>query len=504
MLWWSWGGYAWLTSVVDPEEGAVRIVIFAAMAALLVAALSVPGAFDDDALAFALAYGIVRIAHIALFLLASRRRARAAPVGDRPRRRHDDRRQPALVASATDGGVQAAPLDASRSLLDMGLPYLFWAEGWQLVPAHFAERHGLILIIALGESIVAIGVGSNAVVDVGVVVAATLGIAIAAALWWIYFDVTVWVAERRLSEAEPGGASRTSSRATRTRTCTWRWWPGIVLLALGMKKTLEHVGDPLETVPAVALVGGVATYLLALVAFRWRLLHTLSRPRTIAAVAAARPPAARARGACLRDGHGARRRPLRGDRLRGRPVRRVPRPHPARARPRQLGERGGHGVSEKLWAPWRLEYVADAGRQETCVFCDEAAGKLGDESLVVARGERAFVLLNKFPYSSGHLMVATVRHVAELADLEPDEVAELHALAVAAIEALRRVYGPDAFNVGLNLGAVAGGSISGHLHQHVVPRWAGDTNFMPVLADVKVVPEHLVATRGRLREAWPV
>ena len=106
-------------------------------------------------------------------------------------------------------------------------------------------------------------------------------------------------------------------------------------------------------------------------------------------------------------------------------------------------------MSEKLWAPWRLEYIADAGRQETCVFCDEAAGKLGDESLVVARGERAFVLLNKFPYASGHLMVAPVRHVAELADLEADEVAELHALAVAAIEALRRVYGPDAFNVGL-------------------------------------------------------
>ena len=150
-------------------------------------------------------------------------------------------------------------------------------------------------------------------------------------------------------------------------------------------------------------------------------------------------------------------------------------------------------MSEKLWAPWRLEYIADAGRQETCVFCDEAAGRFGDESLVVARGERTFALLNKFPYASGHLMVAPVRHVAEL-----------HALAVAAIEALRRVYGPDAFNIGLNLGAVAGGSISGHLHQHVVPRWAGDTNFMPVLADVKVVPEHLVATRARLRGAWPV
>jgi ATP adenylyltransferase len=156
---------------------------------------------------------------------------------------------------------------------------------------------------------------------------------------------------------------------------------------------------------------------------------------------------------------------------------------------------------DRLWAPWRLEYVAEAGGRSSCVFCDEAADTLGDASLVVARGERAFVLLNKFPYASGHLMVATTRHVAELGRLEPDEAAEIHRLTVRAVDALRSVYRPDAFNVGLNLGEVAGGSISGHLHQHVVPRWSGDTNFMPVLADVKVVPEHLLATRERLREA---
>ena len=156
---------------------------------------------------------------------------------------------------------------------------------------------------------------------------------------------------------------------------------------------------------------------------------------------------------------------------------------------------------EKLWAPWRLEYVAEAGAQQSCVFCDEAAGLLGETSLVIARGERAFALLNKFPYSSGHLMVATQRHVADLGELDPDEVAEIHRLTVDAIAALRRLYRPEAFNVGWNLGEVAGGSISGHLHQHVVPRWSGDTNFMPVLADVKVLPEHLLATRERLREA---
>jgi ATP adenylyltransferase len=159
-------------------------------------------------------------------------------------------------------------------------------------------------------------------------------------------------------------------------------------------------------------------------------------------------------------------------------------------------------VTRKLWAPWRLEYVAEAGSQAGCVFCAEARDELGAESLVVARAEHGFVLLNKFPYSSGHVMVAPVRHVAELGDLSSAEVADLHRLTTEAIDALRRAHRPDAFNVGWNLGEIAGGSISGHLHEHVVPRWAGDTNFMPVLADVKVLPEHLLATRERLRDAW--
>jgi ATP adenylyltransferase len=159
-------------------------------------------------------------------------------------------------------------------------------------------------------------------------------------------------------------------------------------------------------------------------------------------------------------------------------------------------------VTQPIWAPWRLEYIGEAGTTETCVFCAEAAGDLGADSMLVARGAHAFVLLNKFPYSSGHLMVATLRHVGELYQLGADEAAEIHVLTTRAIDALRRVYAPDAFNVGWNLGEVAGGSISGHLHEHVVPRWAGDTNFMPVLADIKVVPEHLLATRERLREAW--
>ena len=160
-------------------------------------------------------------------------------------------------------------------------------------------------------------------------------------------------------------------------------------------------------------------------------------------------------------------------------------------------------MTRQLWAPWRLEYISEADSQDGCVFCAEAADERGAQSLAVHRGDLAFVLLNKFPYSSGHLMVASLRHIGELAELTTDEAAELHELTTQAIAALRAVYAPDAFNVGWNLGQVAGGSISGHLHEHVVPRWSGDTNFMPVLADIKVVPEHLIATRDRLLAGWP-
>ena len=156
----------------------------------------------------------------------------------------------------------------------------------------------------------------------------------------------------------------------------------------------------------------------------------------------------------------------------------------------------------QLWAPWRLAYVQEAATAEGCVFCQEAHGELGRASLVVHRGERAIVLLNKFPYSSGHLMVAPLRHIAALGDLDPEEAAEIHALTVQGIAALDASSSPDGFNVGWNLGAVAGGSIAAHLHQHVVPRWRGDTNFMPVLADIKVLPEHLESTRIRLADAW--
>ena len=159
-------------------------------------------------------------------------------------------------------------------------------------------------------------------------------------------------------------------------------------------------------------------------------------------------------------------------------------------------------VTRQLWAPWRLEYVQAADEPAGCVFCLARDGD-DDERLVVHRGARAFVVLNKFPYSSGHVMIAPARHVGELGDLDDDEALEIHRLATGALAALAATLGPDGHNLGWNLGRVAGAGVVDHVHLHVVPRWAGDTNFMPVLADVKVLPEHLSATRRKLADAWP-
>jgi ATP adenylyltransferase len=159
-------------------------------------------------------------------------------------------------------------------------------------------------------------------------------------------------------------------------------------------------------------------------------------------------------------------------------------------------------VTRPLWAPWRLEYVQSADEETGCVFCAALDG--GDEeSFVVHRGRSAFVLLNKYPYSSGHFMVAPRRHVGEFGALDDDEVTAIHGMADGGMRALSAIYRPDGFNLGWNLGRVAGAGVVDHVHLHVVPRWSGDTNFMPVLADVKVLPEHLAATRARLAEAWP-
>jgi ATP adenylyltransferase len=157
-------------------------------------------------------------------------------------------------------------------------------------------------------------------------------------------------------------------------------------------------------------------------------------------------------------------------------------------------------MTKQLWAPWRLEYIQAADDAEGCPLC--IAAESDPDGLVVHRGERALVVMNKFPYSSGHVMVAPIRHVGDFAGLDRDEALEVHELAGKAIAALRAVYAPEGFNLGWNMGRVAGAGIVDHVHQHVVPRWGGDTNFMPVLADVKVLPEHLLESRRRLAEAW--
>jgi ATP adenylyltransferase len=158
---------------------------------------------------------------------------------------------------------------------------------------------------------------------------------------------------------------------------------------------------------------------------------------------------------------------------------------------------------ERLWAPWRLEYVQNADKQDGCIFCAAAASDDDEAQLVVHRGEHAFVLLNKFPYASGHLLVAPYRHELNFGDLDEAEILEIHRLGAQGLEALAATYAPEGYNLGWNIGRIAGAGIPDHGHLHVVPRWGGDTNFMPVLADVKVIPEHLSATWAHLTAAWP-
>ena len=281
VLWWAWAGYAWLTSVIDPEAGPVRLVFFAAMASMLIAAICVPEAFGDLALAFALAIGFFRVAHIALFAIAG---------SEEPNLARSVRSLAVFTAiavgllaaaSAFDGIPQAA-LWVLALALDFGGPYFFGVEGWQLVPGHFAERHGLIIIIALGESIVEIGAGAAGHLDLGIGTAAVLGVGVTAALWWLYFDVVALVSARRLSEAEPGRVQNALARDSYSYLHLLLVG-GIVLAAFGMKTALAHTGSHLHWVPAFALLGGLALYLLGLVAFRWRHVHTLNRNKVLLA-----------------------------------------------------------------------------------------------------------------------------------------------------------------------------------------------------------------------------
>jgi low temperature requirement protein LtrA len=289
-LWWAWAAYAWLTNEIEADEDLPRLAMFSSMTAMLIAALAVPNAFGDDGVIFGCAYFAVRVMHIVLFAQAtphlsvheaSVRLARTAIPA------------PALLIAAgfLDGPVQAA-LWILALAVDYGGPLVFGVSGFRVSPSHFVERFALIVIIALGESIVAIGVGAAGLeLDIGLMAAATLGIVIVCAFWWAYFDWMAIHAERLFRETEDEERARMARDAF-----SYLHLPmvaGIVLVALGVKKTIEHVDEPLKTVPTVALLGGIALYLLGHVAFRLRLHSGLGRGRlTAAAVSAALIPVA--------------------------------------------------------------------------------------------------------------------------------------------------------------------------------------------------------------------
>jgi ATP adenylyltransferase len=156
---------------------------------------------------------------------------------------------------------------------------------------------------------------------------------------------------------------------------------------------------------------------------------------------------------------------------------------------------------ERLWTPHRMAYIKGDDRKDVCPF-DAAPEAKGQDSLVVARGEVVYAVLNLYPYNPGHLLICPYRHVADYTDLEPAEVAELASLTQAAMRAIRKVSGAHGFNIGMNQGSVAGAGIAAHLHQHVVPRWGGDSNFMPIVGHTKVLPQVLTDTRDMLSAAW--
>ncbi|GBC91003.1 AP-4-A phosphorylase [bacterium HR14] len=160
-------------------------------------------------------------------------------------------------------------------------------------------------------------------------------------------------------------------------------------------------------------------------------------------------------------------------------------------------------MRERLWAPWRLQYVSNAGKTagEGCIFCTKPAEQQDAENLILWRSTYCFALLNLYPYTSGHTMVAPYRHTADIADLTPDESLDLWQLMQKCVRAIQQVYKPDGFNIGFNLGRAAGAGIEGHLHLHIVPRWHGDTNFMTTIGEVRVLPESLEQTYARLKTA---
>ena len=281
-LWWAWTAYAWLTSTMDVDEGGIRLVVLGSMAAMFGVALAVPGAFGDDAVLFGVAYFLVRLLHLVLSAIVAR--------DDADRRSALRRFGPTALIGASllvlagflDGDVRIAVWLVALAIDYLGPLAIGAGGGWRVAPEHFAERHGLIVLIALGESIIAIGLGAGLELDTGVIVAATLGIVVVSALWWLYFDVAAIIARRRLVQATGMELHRLALHAY-----SYLHLPmiaGIVLFALGLKTTVDHPGDELAMVPAVALCGGAALYLLAHIAFLFRATGRVFRRRTIGAV----------------------------------------------------------------------------------------------------------------------------------------------------------------------------------------------------------------------------
>ena len=279
-LWWAWVCFSWLTNAVPTEEAIpARLVILSAMTATLVASLAVPGAFGEYGVLFGVAYFAVRFLHIVLYAIAT---------GEDPEERSAVLRLapgllggPALlvVAGFLDGAAQVT-LWVVALTVDYGVALVRGVAGFRVHARHFVERHGLIIIIALGESIVAIG-SAGLELDAGTLLAAFFAVVLAAALWWAYFDMVALAAERRLVAAQ--GHERARLARDSYSYLHLLMVSGIVFVALGVKKTLASAGDPLATVPAVALCCGVALYLLGHNAFRLRDVGSVSVPRLVVA-----------------------------------------------------------------------------------------------------------------------------------------------------------------------------------------------------------------------------
>ena len=282
VLWWAWAAYAWLTNTVDPGVGAVWGAMLIAMGAMFGVALAVPGAFGDDAVLFGVAYLLVRLLHLVLSIIVT---------GDDPDRRGAILRfaptailGPSLlvVAGFLEGDVRLAVWFVALAVDYLGPVVIGVGQGWRVAPEHFAERHGLIILIALGESLIAIGLGAGFELDSGVIVASALGIVVVSALWWLYFDVAAILERSRLVQVTGVELHRLALYAY-----SYLHLPmiaGIVLFALGLKTTVAHVGEHLDTVPAVALCGGAALYLLGHVASLFRTTGRVFRRRTIGAL----------------------------------------------------------------------------------------------------------------------------------------------------------------------------------------------------------------------------